>query len=201
MDSTPLVRLLDRGFYLGSQKWYFLIDAEIYAAMDVFLNNFDDKLIPALEFDEAKAVLRGRLDITLSNTLNALNDNFKLALANHHAHMNPHMATPTLSPPPSQTPPHSQSHMSSTQPEFPAVKVLLALNDYANSLPSQAARNAFVAQTQTLWLTAEKYLYHSDVRKVAALQQLIEKYLQVCISVLVFCLAVGSLGTEKHVCS
>jgi acetyl-CoA carboxylase/biotin carboxylase 1 len=151
---------------------FFATDAEINTAMDIFLENFDDKMVAALELDEAKAVLRGRLDPSLSNALNSLNDNFKMAM---FSSAQSGQATPL---PPSGGHGHGL-HTPTVGPDFPAVQLLHALHEHALSIPQLDRRNAFVAQTSTVWSTIEKYLYPVEVRKVAALQTLIEKYLAV----------------------
>jgi hypothetical protein len=127
--------------------------------MDTFLENFDSKLVAALELDEAKAVLRGRIDGNLAHTLNTLNDNFKAALIQAAAAQSTGAGLGNV--------------------EFPAVQLLLALHEHAQSIPQPDRRNAFVAQTHNVWVTIEKYLYPIEVRKVAAMQTLIDKYLQV----------------------
>lgn len=134
---------------------FWLPDEDILLAVETYLLGFEDRLIASYELDEALAVLRGRIDTVLFDKIADANTSYKAMV----------QAVPVASANP-------------VWPEFPAALVLSLLDDYANTL-STDKRTPYLTQTSALWAVVEQHLYSSSVRKLVALQGLIDKYLRV----------------------
>ena len=169
---------------------YLLTEDEIHIAVEKYLNGFHDRLVPVLEIDEALSVLRGRIDNNLFNDINDINTNYRLLIEtmqtsmtttnstknttsnnNNNNNNNNNSATNT---------PNKNTNNSSLNntiwPDFPANILLTRIHEFALTFPSDK-RHIFMNQIAPLWLIIEQYLYSAEIRKLIALQKLMEKYL------------------------
>ena len=135
---------------------YYLTVEEIDSSVHSYMLGFDELFVPVCEIEETMAVLRGRIDSGLFDKIMRANSDYKsLLLAVGGSDKAP-----------------------SILPEYPAALILTALHEYSQSLPAER-RAAFLTQTSGIWAIAEQHVYTPEVRKLVALQALVEKYLKV----------------------
>jgi hypothetical protein len=129
-----------------------MTNQEIHNAVDNFIRGFEDPLVVALEVEEVMSVLRGRIDHNLGAQILQLNADYRKKLVEGLA--------------------------SNRIPVYPSGVILQALHKFSLSLPPDQRSN-FITSVSGVWAAVENNLYSKEARLLAAMQQIIEKYLEV----------------------
>jgi hypothetical protein len=115
--------------------------------------------------DEALSILRGRIDMDLTNKILKINTDYKNIILNSNKLLESSISS-------------NVNSNGTTGLSYPSAQILSLLHNHSLSLPAEQ-RTGFSISTSTVWAASEQYLYSNEVRILAGLLKIVEGYLDV----------------------